>query len=273
MPLDLKEGISITRSSSGDLPDFDEVKQPHRDIWHMFLIQQAGNTVIEIDLKTCKVKSGTVLYIHPDQVHRLIKFEDAVIWSLLIKNESIAPEYLKFLDGLNPAEVLQFPSEDFDVVLQMAGVCLDIADRKQEKLYSYILKNSCNALVGFITSQYLNRHNRLDKHSRFAIINNAFKLILDQDFAFIKSPAEYAKKLNISLPYLNECVKKVTGYSVTHHIQQRIVLEAKRLLGNTKGSVKEIAGNLGYDDSSYFIRLFTKVVGVSPAEFRRINLA
>jgi AraC-like DNA-binding protein len=66
-------------------------------------------------------------------------------------------------------------------------------------------------------------------------------------------------------------VKAVTGKSVSTHIQLRVVLEAKRLLYHSGRSVKEIAGELGYDDYSYFTRLFTKVVGMTPIAFRDIN--
>ena len=70
---------------------------------------------------------------------------------------------------------------------------------------------------------------------------------------------------------LNECVRNATGYSVTYHIQQRVVLEAKRLLYHSDKSVKEIAAGLGYEDYSYFVRLFTKVSGITPAAFRNKN--
>jgi AraC-like DNA-binding protein len=73
------------------------------------------------------------------------------------------------------------------------------------------------------------------------------------------------------MSYLNECVKAVTGKSVTSQIQQRVTMEAKRLLYHSNRSVKEIAGDLGFDDHSYFTRLFTKVVGMTPLAFRAKN--
>ncbi|MBB5636811.1 methylphosphotriester-DNA--protein-cysteine methyltransferase [Pedobacter cryoconitis] len=79
------------------------------------------------------------------------------------------------------------------------------------------------------------------------------------------------QKLNISTHYLNECVKNTTGQSISSHIQQRIILEAKRLLYHSDKSIKEIAAELGYDDYPYFSRLFTKVAGMSPKVFKKKN--
>jgi len=52
------------------------------------------------------------------------------------------------------------------------------------------------------------------------------------------------------------------------HLHDRQVLEAKRLLYNTGMSVKEIAFNLGFKDSSYFIRFFKRMTSVTPLSYR-----
>jgi len=65
--------------------------------------------------------------------------------------------------------------------------------------------------------------------------------------------------------------EKLDRYSVSHHTQQRIILEAKRLLYHSAKSVKEISFELGYEDYPYFLRLFSKVTGVTPLSFRSTN--
>ncbi|MEZ0453718.1 helix-turn-helix domain-containing protein [Sphingobacterium thalpophilum] len=63
-------------------------------------------------------------------------------------------------------------------------------------------------------------------------------------------------------------MKDVTGQTVSQHIQDRVILEAKRLLYHSDKSVKEIAFELGYDDYPYFSRLFAKNTGISALAFR-----
>ncbi|UOQ69628.1 helix-turn-helix domain-containing protein [Hymenobacter volaticus] len=99
-------------------------------------------------------------------------------------------------------------------------------------------------------------------------IERAFQQLLRQHYAQWKQPAQYAAALNITVAHLNDTVKALTGTSVSAHLQQRAILEAKRLLGFTDRSVKEIGYALGYDEPVYFGKLFKKVTGLTPQQFR-----
>jgi AraC-like DNA-binding protein len=103
---------------------------------------------------------------------------------------------------------------------------------------------------------------------RQAELTNRFKSLLAEEARTIKSPASYADRLNVSASYLNEVIKKKTGFPVSYWIQQEVILEAKRLLYYTQLNVKEIAHTLGYEDHSYFSRLFRKTTGNSAIAFR-----
>lgn len=103
---------------------------------------------------------------------------------------------------------------------------------------------------------------------RYVDIMLRFRKLLQAGLREYRSPARYAAALHISEPYLNEAVRAVTGMSAGKYIRSEIVLEAKRLLCHTDGSVKEIAGELGFGDCTYFSRLFARTAGMSPALFR-----
>jgi len=159
----------------------------------------------------------------------------------------------------------------FSLLIEAIGLCLKLAERKNAPLYLHSLKESCNTLVGLILSAYLATEKRFDKLSRFEMVTKTFRKLLERHYTTAKRPADYARLLNISVPYLNECVKNATGFAVSHHIQQRVVLEAKRLLYHSDYSVKEIAATLGYDDYPYFSRLFNKQTGTTALAFRNKN--
>jgi len=267
-----REGIIIARASLNGLPNSKEIEQSHRDEGHLFILQEKGITYIEIDFQKHKIKAPALIYIHPNQVHRLIKFENATVGTWMITSENLHQEYIRLLEDLTPVKFLSLKKESLSIISEMLSLCINLSERKDEKLYYSILKESCNTLVALVISQYLSLSKSTDQISRFTVITKAFKLSLEQNYIEIKSPAEYAKNLNISTAYLNECVKTTTGHPVSYHIQQRVILESQRLLYHSDKSIKEIASELGYDDYSYFTRLFTKVTGMTPLAFRNKNL-
>lgn len=274
---ELDKGIFVRKMSSNDFrsyehfEEFDRLKQPHRDEYHLFFLQEKGTTTIEIDFHKHIIKPSSVIFIHQNQVHRHLSFKNTVVSVWAISNENLNPEYLKLLEDISPAKPLSLKREVFSVVSEAVSLCIKLAERKNEKLYHSLLRGSCNTLIGMVISQYLAQSKPIEKLSRFEIVTKAFKELLERNFVTAKSPTEYAQQLNISSPYLNECVKNTTGHSVSYHIQQRIILEAKRLLYHSDISVKEIATELGYDDYPYFSRLFTKVTGMSALTFRNKN--
>lgn len=253
------------------LEEFNNIKQSHRDEYHLFLFQEKGTTTIEIDFTTYAVEPSSVIIIHQNQVHRTVSFNNAMVTIWAISDEYLNPEYRTLLEDITPVKPLVLSQDTFSVISESASFCLRLFERKSEKLYHSLLAGSCNTLTGLVISQYLAQSKPLDKFSRFEIVTKAFKALLERNFVVAKRPSEYAQQLNISTAYLNECIKNTTGHSVSYHIQQRVVLEAKRLLYHSDLSVKEIATELGYDDYPYFSRLFTKVTGMTALMFRNKN--
>lgn len=264
-------GILIEKISFNELPEFDEWGQSERHDRHSFFLMETGTISIQIDFQTHTIGPASIIYMHPNQVHRIMAFENVTVNSLAIDNENLNPEYLTVLEEITPTIPFTLAKEAFSIISEAASLCLKISGQRNTKLYQPLLKDSCNALVALIISQFLQQSKSAERPSRFEIITKAFKQILEHNYTIIKRPAAYAQQLNISTPYLNECVRNTTGYSVTYHIQQRVVLEAKRLLYHSDKSVKEIATELGYDDYPYFSRLFTKVASIPAQAFRNKN--
>jgi YesN/AraC family two-component response regulator len=52
-------------------------------------------------------------------------------------------------------------------------------------------------------------------------------------------------------------------------IQERIILEAQRLLLYSNLNINQVGYRLGFDDASYFVKYFKKYTGVSPSEFKK----
>lgn len=81
----------------------------------------------------------------------------------------------------------------------------------------------------------------------------------------------FAEKIQLSPNYLSDLLKKETGRSAKHHVNEFLVGKAKNMLLISTGSVSEIAYSLGFNYPHYFSRLFKSKTGMTPQEYRRLN--
>lgn len=73
----------------------------------------------------------------------------------------------------------------------------------------------------------------------------------------------------ITKPYFIRLFKHEFGFPPVQYINRKKVERAQLLLFTTDKAVKEVAFILGFSDQNYFIRLFHKLTGITPREYRR----
>ena len=96
-----------------------------------------------------------------------------------------------------------------------------------------------------------------------------FLLLLEQHLHAATNPGKLAAALTVSTDHLSATLRAATGKSAAQHIQERLMLEARRLLAHSHLDVAEIAWHLGYRDVSYFGRVFRRKEGLTPGQFRK----
>lgn len=79
----------------------------------------------------------------------------------------------------------------------------------------------------------------------------------------------YARRLNVSVKYLSNTVRRMTGGSVTSYIDRFAVPILKRNLDDERLSLTQIAEVMNFSSLSYFSRYCKKHLGMSPSEYRR----
>ncbi|CAL1521379.1 AraC family transcriptional regulator [Chitinophaga sp. MM2321] len=84
----------------------------------------------------------------------------------------------------------------------------------------------------------------------------------------LKTVKEFAQVLHTHPNHLNACVKQVTGRTVSEHIRQRMLLEARLLLIHTDWHIAEIGWCLGFEDPGNFTHFFKNHSGQSPHIYR-----
>ncbi len=120
---------------------------------------------------------------------------------------------------------------------------------------------------------YLGRHQEQSRQPTITLnqvgLASRFFSLLEKDFAKKKMVSAYALDLHVTANYLNETVKKASGCPASYHIQQRIILEAKRKATHVRTSMKEIAYGLGFADLAHFSKYFKRASGVNFTEFKK----
>jgi AraC-like DNA-binding protein len=91
--------------------------------------------------------------------------------------------------------------------------------------------------------------------------------LIEKHFRTVKSPKEYAQMMHVSEKHLNRICKVTLNKTVTEMIVDRILLESKKLMVYSDHNISEIVHELGYEDNSYFSRLFKKKLNQTPVEF------
>ena len=81
-----------------------------------------------------------------------------------------------------------------------------------------------------------------------------------------------AEKLHISPRYLTDLLKQETGKTALELIHLFLLAEAKNLLAEGEMNIAEISYALGFENPTYFSRLFKKEVGISPNKFKDHHL-
>ena len=87
-------------------------------------------------------------------------------------------------------------------------------------------------------------------------------------FISYKQVGDYAKKMFMSANTLNKIVKDLTGKTAKEIINEKVLLESKKMLLYTSNDISEIAFSIGFEEPTHFIRFFKTHTQQTPKEYR-----
>jgi AraC-like DNA-binding protein len=224
-----------------------------------------------IDFEQVTINESALYYILPGQVHHRVTGEVAKGWYLAADTLLISPGYRSiFEDQL----ILQQPFLLTPAQVKQCSSLLGLIEEKHNEAEQcpfqlQIVHSLLQSFAGIVAGCYSELKNLQHKASRPTQLARQFKKLLTSSIHTVKSPSAYASMLNVSESYLNESLKKITGFSVSYWITNEVMLEARRLLYYSDLNVKEIAHTIGYEDHAYFSRLFKRAARVTPLAFRK----
>lgn len=253
----------------------DRHQMPHRHQHVEIVWVRNGNGNLDIDLKRYTMGEKTLYCIIPGQLHQLEIDDDAEGYIISF------PEYL--LNSGNDDFELLYRSGLFHLLMHSPGIRMeqDTADEIEEiirrlykELYNvYLLRTEIIRRYTSIFLIYLARQfdgaMQMSVQTRNVGLVKNFIALVEKRYMNWKLVKDYASELSVTPNYLNEIVKKISGYSAGYHIRQRVVLEAKRRAAYSNVSMKEIAFYLGFEDIAHFSKFFKTVYGKNFTDFKK----
>ena len=113
----------------------------------------------------------------------------------------------------------------------------------------------------------LDRYGETTQNSFDVLIQNV-KNYIDENLLHEFSMADLAAVFNYNEKYLGRLFKQRTGISIKEYCNLAKIEKAKHLLTNSPIAIADIAAQVGYNNVTYFNRIFKKVAGQSPLEYR-----
>lgn len=258
-----------------------DTTRPHIHSFYQIIWFKRGTGRHFIDFNAYDVFDNALFFVAKNQVHYfdgntgyegvLLHFNEA----FLTNNENETEFFLKYDLFNNPH---QQPSvcTDSDTAAILDEYVLHIkrelendeAFGKEQILKNYLenflirirrRKNEFEKAADHLPGLYDEKRRQLMRFVNF--INENYKKGL--------SITGYARLLHISSRSLSDLTHQLLGKTPSQMIQERIILEAQRMLLYSDLNINQVGYRLGFDDASYFVKFFKKHTGISPSEFRK----
>lgn len=224
---------------------------------------------IETVKKARQQKIPQKLYVKIRSVIKLMKFNDL---------QSSFNELAKYLEekGIPLIYIKKGLITMFNDVLEKIGadesfdperidnIYKDIDSMHSIEDYKNITERICQVCYSVLdqVEEDVCRHDVVDDMVNFIRENYGEDICLDL----------FAEKYRMSPIYLSKLFKEFKGVNYTDYLNEIRMEKAQEFLLNTDIKVKDISQKIGYKDSNAFIKAFKKCYGVSPGEYRRINI-
>jgi AraC-like DNA-binding protein len=242
---------------------------PQRLPYHLLALTTAGHGTVEVDFAAQPSRPGTLLWVRPGQALRFSGAMDAtlVAWERdLLRADDLAGFGID--DPVGPSR-WQLAGEDEDAIIsEVTQLAVDCDRHSAGRMVAALLHHQLAVLllrIALLTPPGPGEDGPATAETRtFA----RFRRQLEDGHARSRRVEDYAARLGCSVRTLTRASLAITGRTAKQVVDDRVALEARRLLACTDLSVAEIGRQLGFGEPTNFGRFFHREVGTSPGAFR-----
>lgn len=220
-----------------------------------------GNTAIDSEFDIFKVNLEWTLMLHKGEKEQLVN---------AIKNNIQCLAEEERLNG----QVLSIIQQD---ILQMVYAFLEqkgiqahqlFKDDTSQDLYNHS-RNSTECMMNWI-HYFINKTiDFTDKVTKSQSVISKVKDYIKNNLKSNISRDDIANYVFLNPDYLTRIFKKSTGQSLTEYINDQRIERSTFLLIHSETPISDIALDVGYDNFSYYSKVFKKMTGMTPSEYRK----
>ena len=258
--------------------NFSQDETNHRHTYEELIWVKSGIGTQLIDNQVYSITPNTLYFISKGQVHNfqegknmdayIIAFDPNFLKSYFPFQLAIISKKLK---NFNAVPFIHPEIEEIDLVihqmLQEFNKPKSTLGRSQTLIWFLMI---CLTIIERRIQQLSPPNESLKPDYKFSIYQELLQLI-EANFKTQHNLPFYTQQLGVSIRNLTSYSKIYAGKTTKQLLMERLIAEAKRLLIFTPQSLKEIATNLGFEETSYFIRVFRIQTKITPGQFRINN--
>lgn len=253
------------------------VEEAHRHDYYTLIFVEKAKGIHKIDFDEYEMGEHQVFFVAPGQVHQVIEEGRSTGFVLLFSEDFLLKHHINenFIKDLNlfrdygQTPPLYLSEQLFS---EMKMIIEEI-----EKLLESDMELKLDAIGAYLKLFLIKCHNTCDlklesqeKNQNAGVtMLRDFKELVEKYYRTEHKVIFYSSKLFVSSDHLNKTVKSLIGVSAKDYIQNRIIMEAKRMLLHTDSSSKEIGYELGFKDPAHFSTFFKNCTNESVSSFKK----
>ncbi|WP_156157989.1 AraC family transcriptional regulator [Gordoniibacillus kamchatkensis] len=253
----------------------------HKGIEVLFVHQGKGK--LTLNRKIYNLDAGCVVILQPFQLHRIQFDADdqcPYIRSVLTFEPSIVAPYLKSFPALSSFFVQVWKEQLSDQVFRdkrTSPYIIGILERFNDLISEWNEKDGDLETASMLILNILDYLNSLH-HGGFGGVarpeSHAEKIMnwVEEHYTEPFDLIELAKELHLSKHHVSRLFRTDTGVSITEYVIARRIRQACWLLKTESKSIEQIGSLVGIPNFPYFCRIFKKITGLTPIQYRKSHL-
>lgn len=241
----------------------------HENVAEVLLILK-GRGRYTVDLHCQEVSEGDVILCNAGALHDEFPQTNEPYQTLCVAIGNLTlpdlPPHHLIPSHVNP---LFYKPEQFEDLKQL--FCqIDRYAAEREENYQILCQHLMLAALELVKRMIHGRKGAFE--TRTDSIFGQIAKYIDLHYAEDLSIEQLVRQFYISPYHLSHMFKQKTGYTLKQYILRRRIGEAQIRLVQTQDSVQTISEAVGFEDASYFSRIFSKYIGLTPSEYRKYRI-